>query len=370
MQTQQFCLPDLGEGLTESEIVAWHVGEGDHVVADQPLVSVETEKAVVEVPAPFAGTVVRLYGAPGDIVKVGQPLVELDGTSVDAGTVVGEIPAAPPAAPPTGARAAPAVRNRARTLGVELGDIAGTGPGHAITMADVERAVGLRSAAGGDGSSAWLPLRRVRRTMARQMSRAGADVVPATLTDLADVHGWPAGADPTVRLVRAISAACTAEPALNAWYDPQTGARLLHRELRLGLAVDTIDGLIVPVVGIDEDEDDDVLRARLEHCVDEARQRRIAPAGLSGATFTLSNFGTLGGRHGVLVVMPPQVAILGAGRIEAEVVAADGVPAVHRLAPLSLTFDHRVVSGGEAARFMRAVVGALQSSNPQTSVPE
>lgn len=380
MTPLSFFLPDLGEGLTESEIVAWHVSEGDHVVADQPLVSIETEKAVVEVPAPFAGTVARLCASPGDIVKVGEPLVEFDEESTDTGTVVGELPTVPtsvnrenqqredvPAAGRAcGVHATPAVRQRAKTLGVQLDDVAGTGPGGSITTGDIERAAGAASDAKAGEPDDWQPLRGIRRTMAKQMSRAGAQVVPATLTDEVDIHSWPAlgesaASDPTLRLVQAISMACKEEAALNAWYDPQAGMRQLHGKLRLGLAVDTSDGLIVPVVDID-DEDADALRSRLKRSIEDARQRLVAPAQLSGATFTLSNFGALGGRHAALVVVPPQVAILGAGRIKPDVVAEDGKPVVHRMLPLSLTFDHRVVSGGEAARFMSAVIVALQSS--------
>ena len=197
-----FKLPDLGEGLQEAEIVAWHVGVGDHVVADQPLISVETEKAVVEIPSPQSGRIAKLFGEPGDIVEIGAPLVAFEvAGEVDTGTVVGKVPeAAPvkPAKPPNGAprgvavKATPAVRALARRLGVELSVVASSGPGGTVTKADVERAAATLQVAG-----ALEPMRGVRRAMARAMERAHAEVVPATVTDEADIADWRAGADVT-----------------------------------------------------------------------------------------------------------------------------------------------------------------------------
>src|SRR5262245_19754738 len=191
-----FALPDLGEGLQEAELVAWHVGEGDHVVADQPLVSVETEKAVVEVPSPQSGRIARLRARPGDRVKVGAPLVEFDEAArADTGTVVGELAAAtsPRAAepPPSGAaavRATPAVRALAQRLGVDLKIVAASGPGGAVTSADVERAARTLTEAGPAE-----PLSGVRRAMAVNMTRSHAEIVPATVSDEADIEAWPPG---------------------------------------------------------------------------------------------------------------------------------------------------------------------------------
>jgi pyruvate dehydrogenase E2 component (dihydrolipoamide acetyltransferase) len=196
--------------------------------------------------------------------------------------------------------------------------------------------------------------------MAEAMTRAGDQIVPATLTDEADVDAWPPGTDATVRLVRALAAACRAEPALNAWYEPDPPARRVHGVLDLAIAVDTEEGLFAPVlhdVGAAEPAD---LRSRLDALVEAVRARTVPPADLRGATLTLSNFGTLGGRHAALVVVPPQVAILGAGRIAPRAVAVAGRIEARRTLPLSLTFDHRAVTGGEAARFLAAVVADLE----------
>jgi pyruvate dehydrogenase E2 component (dihydrolipoamide acetyltransferase) len=352
-----FALPDLGEGLQEAEIVAWLVSAGDHVVADQPMVSVETEKAVVEIPAPRAGRIAKLCAAPGARIKVGAPLVEYeDGVHPDTGTVVGELAAAP-AVPPAAVKAAPAVRQLAKARGVDLTRLVGSGPSGAIVVADVERAAAGASVPGGE------PLTGVRRAMAQNMARSGAEVVPATVTDEADVEAWPPDADPTLRLIRAVVAGCAAAPALNAWYDGRAMARTLHERIDLGLAVDTPEGLFVPVLRDVGRRDDADLRAGLERLKADVRARVVPLAELRGQTITLSNFGMLGGRHAALAIVPPQVAILGAGRIAPAAVARGAAAVVRRLLPLSLTFDHRCVTGGEAMRFLGAAIAALERAN-------
>ena len=251
---RQFMLPDLGEGLEEAEIVTWHVNEGDHVVADQPLVSVETDKAVVDVPSPWSGRIARLFGAKGDLVKVGSPLVEFaEGMEPDTGTVVGQLDAGDaqtakaemPAetAPRRMFQVLPAVRALARKLEVDLNAVHATGPGGTITRADVERAAKSLAEAGPAEA-----LRGMRRAMAQRMAAAHAEVVPATVTDDADIDEWRNGEDVSIRLVRAIAAACKAEPALNAWYDAGAGERRLVRRVDIGIAIDTEGGLIVPVM--------------------------------------------------------------------------------------------------------------------------
>jgi len=364
---RQFMLPDLGEGLEEAEIVTWHVNEGDHVVTDQPLVSVETDKAVVEVPSPYSGRIVRVFGAKGDLLKVGTPLVEFaEGAEQDTGTVVGRLDtgekqaaAAKALAEPTLGRvrqALPAVRALAHKLGVDLNAVQPTGPDDTITRADVERAAKSLAEAGPAEA-----LRGMRRAMAQRMAAAHAEVVAATVTDDADIDDWRSGEDASIRLMRAIAAACRAEPALNAWYG--AGARRLVKRVDIGIAVDTEGGLIVPVMRNVGERDARDLRAGLDRLRADAVARAIPPEELRGATITLSNFGMIGGRFASLVVVPPQVAIVGAGRISAMVVAHKGQPSVRRVLPLSLTFDHRVVTGGEAARFMVALRSDLERTS-------
>jgi 2-oxoisovalerate dehydrogenase E2 component (dihydrolipoyl transacylase) len=357
-----FVLPDLGEGLQEAELVTWHVGEGDHVVADQPLVSVETEKAVVEVPSPQDGKIARLCVKPGDRVKVGAPLVEFEeGPRTDTGTIVGELAAAPAqpvpqAVPPTPAvKAAPAVRALAQRLGVDLSEIAASGPGGAVTSADVERAARAQTAA-----APVEPLAGVRRAMAVNMARSHSEIVPATVSDEADIAAWAAQSDITIRLIRAVAAGCAASPGLNAWYDGRTMERRLLKQIDLGLAVDTEDGLFVPVLRNIAERGAADLRRGIEAMKKDVRARTVPVAELRGQTITLSNFGMFAGRFAALVIVPPQVAILGAGRITERPVVADGKLVAHRILPLSLTFDHRAVTGGEAARFLKAAVEDLE----------
>jgi len=369
-----FALPDLGEGLGEAEIVDWHVAVGDRIVADQPLLSVETDKAVVEIPAPHGGRIAALNGAVGDIVRVGDVLVEFaeaDAAPPDRGAVVGELPQAPPAppaaTPPSAAKpssapaikALPAARRLAAERGVDLRALGGTGPGGAITTADVEAAAGGRAAPG----PGFEPLRGVRRAMAQAMTRSRDAVLPATVTDEADIDDWARETPVTPRLIRAVVAGVRAEPALNAWYDGASQSRRLNPKVDLGLAVDTADGLIVPVLRDVGGLDLAALDAAVAELSGQARARTIPPAALRGATVTLSNFGMIAGRHAMLAVIPPQVAILGVGRVEPRIVARAGVAVARRLVPLSLSFDHRAVSGGEAGRFVAAVIADLQSKS-------
>jgi pyruvate dehydrogenase E2 component (dihydrolipoamide acetyltransferase) len=360
---RQFTLPDLGEGLEEAEIVSWYVGEGDHVVTDQPLLSVETDKAVVEIPSPSSGRIARVFGTKGDIVKVGMPLVEFaEGSEQDTGTIVGDLGGGEAAraatiatAQPAGPQVFPAVRALAQKLGVALELVEGTGPGGTITRADVERA-----AKGTSDTGPAEPLRGMRRAMAQRMAASHAEIVPATVTDEADIDDWRQGEDVTIRLARAIAAACKAAPALNAWYNSGTGERRLIDRVDLGIAVDTEGGLIVPVLRNVAAREVSDLRAGLDRLRADAIARAIPPEELRGATITLSNFGMIGGRFANLIIVPPQAAIVGAGRISERAVAHRGQLAVRRLLPLSLTFDHRVVTGGEAARFLVALKSDLE----------
>jgi pyruvate dehydrogenase E2 component (dihydrolipoamide acetyltransferase) len=362
---RQFTLPDLGEGLEEAEIVSWLVNEGDHVTANQPLLSVETDKAVVEIPSPWSGTIARLFGTKGDMVKVGAALVEFsEGAGADTGTIVGEVERSEPAARENealsharGVQVLPAIRALARKLEVDLNLVQGSGPGGVITRADVERAARSLIEAGPAE-----PLKGMRRAMAQRMALAHAQVVPTTVTDEVDIDAWSKDADITIRLVQAIAAACKDEPSLNVWYNAEAGERRLLSRIDLGIAVDLEGGLLVPVLRNVGERTNTDLRAGLDRMRADAAARSIPPEELRGATITLSNFGMIAGRFASLVIVPPQVAIVGAGRIEQRVVVEGGRPVVHRVLPLSLTFDHRVVTGGEAARFLAALRASLAKS--------
>jgi len=364
-----FKLPDLGEGLQEAEIVEWRVDVGDVVAVDAPLLSVETAKAVVEIPSPFAGRVERLFAKVGDIVHLGAPLVGVEGGDPDrdeGASIVGAVEAgsrvlAEAAGPHTHVgcanfRAAPAVRALAHKLGVELGMVTPSGADGLILASDVQRVARIL----GETEPAQ-PLRGFRRAMAQAMALAQSEVAAATIVDDADIDDWRPGEDATVRLVRALVAGCRAEPALNAWFESGAMARRVLHKIDLGVAVDTPDGLFVPVLRDVGERDPADLRTGIDRMRADVEARRVPPEEMRGATITLSNFGVIAGRYAAPVVVPPTVAILGAGRIRRQPMVCGDAIAARRVMPLSLTFDHRAVSGGEAGRFLAAAMNDLSA---------
>ena len=383
MAISVFRLPDLGEGLTDADVVEWYVAEGESIALDQLVVALESAKAIVDIPSPVAGRVRRHCAQPGETVATGAPLVEFevegDGEASSASgagpgdrlaTAGLDEPPSPAGSneppPPAGSdkvpalaesnriHAMPAVRAKARTLGVDLASVTGTGPGGRIRGTDVERAAERA------GHGAGETLRGVRKTMAERMALSGARVVPVTVTEDADIGDWHGGEDVTVRLIRAILAGCAASPALNAWLDDGAARRTLHRAVHVGIAADTGDGLFVPVLRNAGTKGPAALRAEVDRLRAAAAARSLAPEELDGATITLSNFGMLAGRYATPVVVPPQVAILGAGRAREEPVARGGEVTIRRRIPLSLTFDHRACTGAESSRFLAAVVADLE----------
>ena len=453
-ETKTFLLPDLGEGLPDATIVEWLAREGEVVMLDAPLVSMETAKAVVEVPSPFSGRLVKVHGRAGDVIETGKALAEFEidaslpqraaghdtghghghapapttAPAATAASTVAPVPAAVPAAPAGarsdqgsvvgameasdrvggdalvatgGVRAMPAVRALAKKLGVDLARVRATGPDGVATLQDVKAAAAAGPAEAGPApvaavastrlapasppppantprttlSAAGKPIRTtppsvsasgqpeqlkgVRRNMARVMAEAHAQVVPTTLVDDADIHAWVPGTDVTVRLVRAIVAACRAVPALNAWFDGANLTRTLHPRVDLGIAVDTDDGLFVPALRNADMLDAAGIRAGIERLRAQVADRSIPASELSGYTISLSNFGMFAGRYATPVVVPPCVAIVGAGRLRHQIVPVMGGIETHRVIPISLTFDHRAATGGEAARFLRAMLDDL-----------
>ncbi|MCF7751915.1 2-oxo acid dehydrogenase subunit E2 [Bacillus subtilis subsp. subtilis] len=448
-ENKNFHLPDLGEGLPDATIVEWFVKVGDVIALDAPLVSMETAKAVVEVPSPFSGKVLALAGGEGDIIPTGSVLAQFeldpnmpqraDGQDTghshghaapaaaptpppvpvaaeeakperdDAGTVVGAMQSsnavhAEQAVAVGGVKAVPAVRATARKLGVDLTRVRATGTDGAVTMADVKQAAADGSAKVGAApaptraavaapvaaaaapvartseartplSAAGRPMRTqppgvvakgqpeplkgVRRNMARVMADAHSKVVPTTLNDDADIHAWVPGNDVTARLVRSIVAACQKVPALNAWFDGDALTRTLHNQVDIGIAVDTDDGLFVPALRNADMLDARGIREGVNRLREQVESRSIAASELSGYTISLSNFGMFAGRYATPVVVPPCVAIVGAGRARHQMTPVMGGVEAHKVIPLSVTFDHRAATGGEAARFLRAMLDDL-----------
>lgn len=398
-----FNLPDLGEGLPEAEIVAWHVKEGDSVDVDQPMLSVETAKAVVEVPSPYKGKITKLHAKAGDTVQTGKPLVEFEGaagaakaapenesrgaTDHDAapagqGMVVGHMASidgefvdraiaggGQRRAQGGRVRAAPAVRMLAKKLNVALQQCRATGRHGLVTVDDVLAVANLGSARSRQQSPS-VPgltdadkLRGTRKAMSNSMSLSRDEVAMCTIFDDADIETWPKGQDITARLIRAIVAGAKAEPGLNALFDPAGPSRKLMNEVHLAIAVDTGEGLIVPVLRDVGAKSASELREALNGLKERTRNRTVSPDEMRDYTFTLSNFGTMAGRYATPLVVPPTVAILGSGKLQRDVVAGATAPEIHTRIPLSLTFDHRCITGGEACRFLAAVIADLAKSS-------
>jgi 2-oxoisovalerate dehydrogenase E2 component (dihydrolipoyl transacylase) len=399
-----FNLPDLGEGLPEAEIVAWHVKEGDRIELDQPMLSVETAKAVVEVPSPYSGTIVKLHAKAGETVQTGGPLVEFalpagaatassrssahataaaaqPASTAGQGMVVGHMASSNEdfvdRAVVGGARrgirgrvrAAPAVRMLAKRLNVQLSACAATGRHGLISMDDVLAGANIGAARNRAPAPVVIGLteadrlRGPRKAMSASMSLSRDEVAMCTIFDDADIESWAGRGDITARLIRAIVAGARAEPGLNAWFDPAGPSRKIIDQVNLAIAVDTSEGLIVPVLKDVGAQSPEQLRNALNSLKVRTRERTVAPQEMRDYTFTLSNFGTMAGRYATPLVVPPTVAILGAGKLQRDVVAGVTAPEIHTRMPLSLTFDHRCITGGEACRFLAAVIEDLARSD-------
>lgn len=364
-----FNLPDLGEGLPDAEIHEWFVKEGDLVKVDQPLVAMETAKAVVDIPCPQNGTIKQLYGKPGDRIKTGEPLVLYvnESARIDQGTVVGNLEESTEISEDNFTlgsttqssnrpKATPLVKLLAKKLGVDLHTLQGSGEYGVITTQDVEQAASEKAIL----PENYLALTGVRHAMLKSMEKSHQEVVSVSIFDEADINDWHPEQDITVRLIQAIIYGCQQEPALNAWFNTQYSARRCLQEVHLGLAMDNVEGLFVPVIHDAHLRSAQELRQIINEYKEAIKTRTIAPDKLKGATITLSNFGKFAGRFASPIIVPPMVAILAIGQsYQAAVVSGDSIKA-HRLLPLSLSFDHRAVTGGEATRFLGAVITALQ----------
>jgi 2-oxoisovalerate dehydrogenase E2 component (dihydrolipoyl transacylase) len=384
-----FNLPDLGEGLPDAEIREWYVQPNDVIKVDQPMVAMETAKALVDIPAPFTGKVMKLYGKAGDIIKTGQALLDIEGENPtkknsDQATVVGNLqlgeaileesplgiqPKKTSISHQYGIKATPAIRALAKKFQINLNDCKGTGPDGQILVADIQKRLQQKSSEKSVSISTssplppgYEPLRGVRRVMASTMKQAQQSIVPVTLVDDADIHAWPEKTDITLRLIRAVMAACQREPRLNAWFDESQLALCQHSRIDLGIAMDASEGLFVPVLKNIAQESAVNLRKAIDKFKLEVKNRSVSPDDLLGATFVLSNVGVFAGRYATPIVIPPMVAILAVGRINEKVVAEEGKISVHKQLPLSLSVDHRVITGGEAARFLSALIIDLQAA--------
>jgi pyruvate dehydrogenase E2 component (dihydrolipoamide acetyltransferase) len=234
------------------------------------------------------------------------------------------------------------------------------GPVPEPAVAPAPRADSSAASRDESGLDSDAPIRGVRRNMLRSMIAAHAEVVPTTLMDDADLHVWGAGEDITVRLVRALVVASRTEPAMNAWLNAKEGTLRRHARVDVGIAIDHADGLFVANLRGADRMDATAMRAGISRLRDGLKDRSLPPEELSGYTIMLSNFGKFAGKYATPVVVPPCVGIVAAGRLYHAVVPVLGGIETHRLMPLSLTFDHRAATGGEAARFLKALIDDLQ----------
>jgi pyruvate dehydrogenase E2 component (dihydrolipoyllysine-residue acetyltransferase) len=377
----EFKFPDIGEGIADGEIVRWLVKVGETVTEHQPLVEIETDKAVVELPSPVAGVVRELRGDVGDIVPVNAILVSIDTTEPDktvavekpsAVGVVGELEEATSDENIAGKPAIlPRDRKLAEELGVDLFQLRGSGPQGRISEADLRTAA---AAQGKETQDERLPLRGVRRTMAKTMVASAAAAVHVTTMEKADAFALgqllereaAVAAERGLRLtwlpfiIKALTLVLERFPLLNSSLDPEHQEIILHRQIHIGIAVDTPDGLLVPVLRNARQLSILDLAAALQDLAARARERQITPAELKGGTFTVSNYGALGGLWGTPIINPPEAAILGVGRIEATPVVRDGRVVARPTAPLSLTFDHRIIDGATAHRFLNELIKLIE----------
>jgi len=423
--TLDFKFPDLGEGVTEGEIKKWLVKEGDVIKSDQPIAEVETDKAVVEMPSPVAGKVLKLYFAEGATVKVGQVLATI-GAEGEAPpqrpaavaeapsaaeprrrsvSVVGELPegevmvsSTAPTSTPSGAAgvmATPAVRKVAKDLAVDLSTVKGTGPEGRIMLEDVKAAApagppsgpapqpppaGPRKVAKFDvyGYVDREPVKGIRKATAKRMMESTLKTAMVCMMDDADVTELVALRERIkavameqrkVKLtympfiIKAVTMALKDNKYLNASIDEETEELLIKKYYNIGVAVAIEDGLMVPVIKAADQKEIMDLAIEIEELAEKAQSRKIDLGELKGGTFTITNYGTLGGTYGTPIINYPEAAILGVGRIRDMPMVKDGEIKVRKMLPLSLTWDHRVTDGANAAKFMGTLRNYLE--NPE-----
>lgn len=397
MAVVEFRLPDIGEGLAEVELIRWYVGVGDRVEENQAIADVESDKAVVSMPAPASGVVTRLCVSEGERIKVGSLMMVVDGhTTAQSAVTDGNDRATPTEAPssPVGAAigkaaagsvaAEPAARRLASERNLDLAHLAGTGPRGRITVSDVERAtaagttVTTPAPVSGEDAVEEVPFRGIRRRIAEAMELAYRSIphvsgfheldADALVKLLAECR--PRAERAGVRLtflpfiVKATIEGLKAQPYLNASLDEAGGRILLKKSYHIGIATSAPDGLVVPVIkhadrlGLLE------LAREISRLSEAARNRSLAPADLQHGTFTITNVGAQRGWLNTSLIRHPEVAILGVGRIDARAVVRDGQVVARDVMPLALTFDHRVVDGEQGLGFMLTLREHLEQ--PQT----
>jgi len=406
---KEFRFPDVGEGITEGEIVKWKVKEGDTVEEDQTLADIETDKAIVEVPSPFSGTILKRNFKEKDIVKVGEVLVIIGekGESPEElhppegkpgpakkkktektapGGIVGEITESTEDIREV--LATPKVRKLALELGVDIKTVRGTGPHGRITEADVkgisekkpEKKAGppspkLKTKYDFYGFIDRIPLRGVRRATAKRMMEAVSNAAHVTHFDEADVtelaqirselkvRADEKNIKPTYLpfIVKALISALQLHPIINSTLNEDDEEIIVKKYYNIGIAVDVPDGLIVPVIKLAEHKSLFALAEEIQQLAEKAKSRTLDMADLKGGTFSITNVGMIGGQYATPIINYPEVAILATLRIANRVRVEEGEIKIKKILPLCLSFDHRVVDGAEVARFMNDLISLLEN---------
>ena len=388
----EFKFPDVGEGIAEGEIVRWLVKEGDSVEEDQDLLEVETDKALLTLNSPYTGKVTQLHGKEGEIIKVGDVLTTieaggeqataLEAEKKDSGTVVGTLGDNEVVEVVRPVQATPAVRALAKQMQIDLASVKGTGPGGRITKEDVETAAAKTAPQAGAEADAYgsvekIPLRGIRRTVAKRMAEASKRVAEVTIWEDADITELEqvrakerkVAEEKGVKLtylpflIKAVLPALKVHPYFNASLDEAAEAIILKKYFNVGIAVDTPDGLIVFVIKDADKKNILDLAKETATLAEKARHRKIDLHELKGSTFTITNYGVVGASYGTPIINYPEVAILGLGKIEDRPVVRNGQIAIRKIMPLSLAFDHRVIDGVEAGRFLGVVIQHLEDPN-------
>ncbi len=388
----EFKFPDVGEGIAEGEIVRWLVKEGDSVEEDQDLLEVETDKALLTLNSPYTGKVTQLHGKEGEIIKVGDVLTTieaggeqataLEAEKRDSGTVVGTLGDNEVVEVVRPVQATPAVRALAKQMQIDLASVKGTGPGGRITKEDVETAAAKTAPQAGAEADAYgsvekIPLRGIRRTVAKRMAEASKRVAEVTIWEDADITELEqvrakerkVAEEKGVKLtylpflIKAVLPALKVHPYFNASLDEAAEAIILKKYFNVGIAVDTPDGLIVFVIKDADKKNILDLAKETATLAEKARHRKIDLHELKGSTFTITNYGVVGASYGTPIINYPEVAILGLGKIEDRPVVRSGQIAIRKMMPLSLAFDHRVIDGVEAGRFLGVVIQHLEDPN-------
>ena len=411
-------LPDIGEGVAEGEIIKWMVKEGETIKEDQPLVEIMTDKVNVQIPSPRSGTISKVLVKEGDVAKVGQVIVIIDvgvGGPSPAPTTqsASQTQAAPqePAQPakqatpqaspqpapvqPAAAQrsmqsaiATPATRRLARELGVELNDVSGSGPQGRVTDDDVKRAAAVSQSgaatvavqapapSGQAGTEEIVPLRGIRKTIAERMLKSQMTAAHVTHVDEADMtelvllrEAFKGSAEKRgVRLtylpffIKALVPALKEFPYLNASIDEENSNIILKKYYNIGIATDTAQGLVVPVVKDVDHKDIFEIAADIEKLADKARRGALTLDDVHGSTFTITNVGAIGGLFATPIINIPEVAIVGLHKIAKRPVVRDGKVEIRDMTYISLSFDHRVLDGAYAARFTSRVIENLQDT--------